>query len=115
MCSHLEVRLVSQDKLVNLQVHQLVLWSAGREWYEVQLFRAPRGRVQPLSPRDRQDEQAPDRKWLVGLPCKQWGRKVVEGQDLAAAVVHNSQPRLTPPDETLVGDLTTLCLDAVGP
>ena len=40
-----------------------------RRWCVLQLFRAPRGRIQPLSQMG-QDLQARDRKWLEGLPRK---------------------------------------------
>ena len=39
-------------------------------WCVLQLFRAPRGRIQPLSQMG-QDLQVHDRKWLEGLPRKQ--------------------------------------------
>ena len=44
-------------------------------WCVLQLFRAPRGRIQPLSQMD-QDLQAHDRKWLEGLPGKQGARSL---------------------------------------
>ena len=47
----------------------------GKWWCVLQLFRAPRGRIQPLS-QMRQDVQAHDRKWLEGLPRKQGPRSL---------------------------------------
>ena len=44
-------------------------------WCVLQLFRAPRGRLQPLSQMG-QDLQAHDRKWLEGLPRKQGTRSL---------------------------------------
>ena len=44
-------------------------------WCVLQLFRAPRGRIQPLSQMG-QDLQAHDRKWLEGLPRKQGTRSL---------------------------------------
>ena len=41
-----------------------------QQWCVLQLFRAPQGRIQPLSQMG-QDLQADDRKWLVGFPRKQ--------------------------------------------
>ena len=44
-------------------------------WCVLQLFRAPRGRIQPLSQMG-QDLQAHDRKWLEGPPRKQGSRSL---------------------------------------
>ena len=44
-------------------------------WCVLQLFRAPRGRIQPLSQMG-QDLQAHDRKWLEGLPRRQGTRSL---------------------------------------
>ena len=44
-------------------------------WCVLQLFRAPRGRIRPLSQMG-QDLQAHDRKWLEGLPRKQGTRSL---------------------------------------
>ena len=49
-------------------------WSAV-VWCVLQLFRAPRGRIQPLSQMG-QDLHAHDRKWLEGLPRKQGTRSL---------------------------------------
>ena len=44
-------------------------------WCVLQLFRAPRGRIQPLSQMG-QDLQAHDRKWLEGLTREQGTRSL---------------------------------------
>ena len=44
-------------------------------WCVLQLFRAPRGRIQPPSQMG-QDLQAHDREWLEGLPRKQGTRSL---------------------------------------
>ena len=54
--------------------HSLGVGGCAR-WCVLQLFRAPRGRIQPLS-QVGQDLQAHDRKWLEGLPRKQGTRSL---------------------------------------
>ena len=53
-----------------LTPYAAVVW-----WCVLQLCRAPRGRIQPLSQMG-QDLQAHDRKWLEGLPRKQGTRSL---------------------------------------
>ena len=52
-----------------------MLWLPILMWCVFQLFRAPRGRIQPLSQMGK-DLQAHDRKWLEGLPRKQGTRSL---------------------------------------
>ena len=70
--SHIKAALLSRLSVVSWDTTSQ--WRL-RWWCVLQLFRAPRGRIQPLSQMG-QDLQSHDRKWLEGLPRKQGTRSL---------------------------------------